>query len=241
MLGKRFFNLLMIIVLAVLGTASCTSDADTSTVSGQDELVTPATTNEADGGVVSEDENASTSVPEEGDDDSQGQSEPGAAESTDGNSELDEAENQINMDSMEVYSDSTYHFQITYPSDFVFNNQSEDKLTGLSPMPITAFRIINPTLAESDLGDLEAADLEIRVFELGDEPTLESWLDSAGLLSGNDVKPFQTENLEGSEVCSGLMIGPGCSFFVTNGGYVFQMTPASLEGESIAKTLVFIS
>ena len=32
------------------------------------------------------------------------------------------------------------------------------------------------------------------------------------------------------------MIAPGCSYFVLGNGWVYQLTPASVEGERIVRT-----
>jgi hypothetical protein len=142
-----------------------------------------------------------------------------------------------------VYTDSTYKFSVSYPADFVFRTQPAEKLAQLEPMPTASFIFMNPVTASSDLGDLEPADLEIRVYVAGQIASLDSWLTSNGLLPADGtvpLKPFQTANVSGVEVCATTMIAPGCSYFVLGSGWVYQLTPATLEGETMAETFMLV-
>lgn len=155
-----------------------------------------------------------------------------------------EAPNGQPQSDMKVYTDSTYKFSVSYPANFVFRTQPAEKLAQLMPTPAASFIFINPTAASSDVADLEPADLEIRVYPPGQTTSLDNWLTSNGLLPADGsipVKPFQATNVSGVEVCASTMIAPGCSYFVLGGGRVYQMTPASLEGESMSKTFKLIS
>jgi hypothetical protein len=142
-----------------------------------------------------------------------------------------------------VYTDSTYQFSVSYPNNFVFRTQPADKLSQLTPRPVTAFIFMNPETAASDVAELEPADLEIRVFEVGQNESLESWLSSNGQAPADatvPLKPFQTANVSGVEVCASTMIAPGCSYFVMGSGWLYQLIPATVEGETIAQTLVLL-
>ena len=109
---------------------------------------------------------------------------------------------------------------------------------------------MNPVTASSEIVDLEPADLEIRVYAAGGIPVqggasadLDSWLTSNGLLPADgslQPKPFQTENVSGVEVCASTMIAPGCSYYFTGSGWVYQLTPATLQGEAMVKTFRLI-
>jgi hypothetical protein len=37
------------------------------------------------------------------------------------------------------------------------------------------------------------------------------------------------------------MIGPGCSYFVMGNGFIYQLTPATLEGDVMAQTFTVTS
>jgi hypothetical protein len=145
---------------------------------------------------------------------------------------------------MTVYADSTYKFSVNYPADFVFRTQSADKLSQLVPTPDAAFIFMNPETAASDLGDLEPADLEIRVYGAGDVASLDSWLNTNGLLptGGTDVlETFQVEGASGYRVCASTMIAPGCAYFVMGNGFIYQLIPVTLEGETMAHSFTLTS
>jgi hypothetical protein len=145
---------------------------------------------------------------------------------------------------MTVFADSTYKFSVNYPDNFVLRTLPADRLSELTPRPDGAFIFMNPVTAASDLGDLEPADLEIRVYSAAQAPSLEEWLTSNGLLSAEGNLPpeqFQAANVTGIEVCASTMIAPGCSYFVMGNGFIYQLTPATLEGDVMAQTFTVTS
>lgn len=140
---------------------------------------------------------------------------------------------------MTVFADSTYQFSVNHPDTFVLRTQPAEKLSQLMPRPDASFIFMNPVTAASDLGDLEPADLEVRVYSMAQAPSLEEWLTSNGLLPVDSTPPleaFQAANVSGVEVCASTMIAPGCSYFVMGNGFIYQLTPATLEGEAMAQT-----
>ncbi|HMN27899.1 MAG TPA: hypothetical protein PKE45_07050, partial [Caldilineaceae bacterium] len=142
-----------------------------------------------------------------------------------------------------VYTDSLYHFGVGYPADFVLRNQSAEQLAAFTPEPVAVFRFMNPAIAASQLDDLEPADLEIRIYQAEAGATLESWLIANGLLPSDGSIPlqlFQTANVAGGKVCASTMIAPGCAYFVMNSGWIYQLTPATLEGETMIQTFILL-
>jgi hypothetical protein len=100
---------------------------------------------------------------------------------------------------------------------------------------------MNPKIASSDIVDLEPADLEIRVFETGPPTPLESWLTSNHLMStGDKVQPFDTANISGVQVCASPALAPGCSYFILDNARVYQLTPATQEGEAMIETFMLL-
>lgn len=145
---------------------------------------------------------------------------------------------------MTVFADSTYKFSVNHPDNFVLRTQPAEKLSQLTPRPDASFIFMNPVTAASDLGDLEPADLEVRVYSMAQAPSLEEWLTSNGLLTVDGTLPleaFQAANVSGVEVCASTMIAPGCSYFVMGNGFIYQLTPVTLEGEAMAQTFMLTS
>ena len=261
MLIKRFLNMLWIIMVILFGVTACVPAAESEV-----NVVVPSSATEA--ALESEvsamvpssvTETTSTQVQGSGEgiivditpmtdtelaNQPPGQSEPGAGAANNG-SQVDPEEQvgQLQPGTTIVYSDSTYKFKVNYPTDFVFRTQPVEKLNQLNPIPAASFIFMDPITAASDLGDLEPADLEIRVYVVGPVMSLDAWLTSNGLLSADGSvpsQPFQTANVSGVEVCTSTMIAPGCSYFVLGGDWVYQLRPATLEGEAIADTLTLI-
>lgn len=156
------------------------------------------------------------------------QSEPGASAESEGTSANRMAQN--------TYADDIYRFSVNYPIDFVFRTRSTETLMQFKPQPTASFLFMDPVIADSDLGDLEPADLEILVYELNATASLESWLTTNGFLPTDgsiSPQPLQTANISGIKVCASTMIAPGCSYFVINDSFLYQLTPATLEGETM--------
>jgi hypothetical protein len=172
-----------------------------------------------------------------------GQSEPGAG-AVGGPSPGKPGGGRLPPGKMVLHTAKAYRFSVRYPADFVVRTQPVEKLTQLKPTPAAAFIFMNPVTAASDVVDLEPADLEIRVYVAGQVASLDGWLASNRLLpagGGVPLKPFRTANVSGVRVCASTLIAPGCSYFALDRGRVYQLTPASVAGETMAKTFMWVS
>jgi hypothetical protein len=172
-----------------------------------------------------------------------GQSEPGAGAEGSQEEPKEEGE-QPQPGEVVTYTDSKYGFSVSYPADFVFRTQPTEKLSQLKPKPTASFIIMNPVTASSDIVDLEPADLEIRIHGAAQIVSLESWLNSYGLLPADGtipLQPFQVANVSGIKVCPSTMIVPNCSYFVPGKGWIYQFIPVTLEGEAMLDTFELIS
>jgi hypothetical protein len=169
-----------------------------------------------------------------------GQSAPGAGAASGGSPvEPEVPDGQSPPAGLVDYTDSRYQFRVAYPADFVLRTLPAEQLAPFDPRPAAVFRFINPTIAASDLGDLEPPDLEVRVYPVAEVASLEEWLTANKLLpvgGGGDFQPFQTPHVSGVKGCSATMIAPGCFFFVLGPGWVYQLTPATLAGEGLIET-----
>ncbi len=134
---------------------------------------------------------------------------------------------------MSLYEDPVYRFSIEYPVAFLFRRVSEDRLKGLNPRPVAAFVILRPDMVNAVEEGVESADLEIHIFPLGDSLSLESWLKSNGVLESSFVRRRVGSGLE---ICASTLIAPGCSYFFLGQGWVYRLTPATLEGENLVST-----
>ena len=173
-----------------------------------------------------------------------GQSEPGAAATSEGAIEdPEEQTQQPEPGTGKVYADNTYKFSVAYPHDFAFHTQPVEKLAALEPKPAAAFVFMNPVSAASDVAEFEPADLEIRTYMAGQSASLEAWLALNGLVPADGSvpgKPFRKAHVSGVEVCASTMIAPGCSYFVRGSAWVYQLIPATLEGEAMLDTFMLI-
>jgi hypothetical protein len=102
---------------------------------------------------------------------------------------------------------------------------------------------MNPIMAAGDLAGIEPPDLEVRVYQVGVVNSLRSWLLSVEFIStDNSAVPqtYRNSNVTGLKVCQSTMLAPGCSVYVLQGNYVYQLTPISVEGEKIMDTFRFV-
>jgi hypothetical protein len=139
-----------------------------------------------------------------------------------------------------IYTDSIYKFSVLYPPDFVSRTLSAEKLTELNPKPAAVFTFMNPTTASSNVPD-ELADLEIRVYNPAGVTSLDQWLNSFGLtLRSGSPQPFSTSNVSGVKVCSSTLVVPPCRYFVIGNSWVYQLTPITLDGETMLKSFKLV-
>jgi uncharacterized protein YceK len=138
-----------------------------------------------------------------------------------------------------TFSDSTYGFTLVHPADFVVFTATAEQLAQAVPTPVAGYRFMNPQTAASDIVDLEPADLEVRLYAAPAGVSLEQWLMQNGLLPADGsapATPFQVGSVQGVEVCSSTMLAPGCFYFVLDGSWIYQLTPATPEGESMLQS-----
>jgi hypothetical protein len=141
-----------------------------------------------------------------------------------------------------TYTDPTYGYTVAYPSDFVVAMQDTAPLAQFSPAPESSVFFMNPTMAAGDLAGIEPPDLEVRIYPAGSAASLEAWLVESQFVPADASpvgEPFQTGNAAGLKVCASTMIAPGCSFYFLHNGRVYQLTPATLEGEAMVPSFAF--
>ena len=229
--------------------ASTTSSTESVTVSEAEAVADTDVVSEGDGNeeITTEqdvrveqegDTEEETQPLEEPSDTAPGQSAPGASvEDSSGEPEI--LSDLSVSGNMLTYTDSDYGFSVSYPDDYLFRAESPEKLAALEPAPIVSYILMNPILASSDIAELEPADLEIRIHPADGVGSLDDWLASHGFTSGGfgPSQPFQTPYVTGQEICVSTMIAPGCFYFVLGDNWVYQMAPASLQGEAIMGTV----
>lgn len=244
MLLKRFHIMLGVTLISLLVAVACApvleSEGGAQVQSSAEESASNQVQSDDGGQVVEVTPMSETEMAAQ----PEGQSEPGAGAPNEESQEEPGAQGgQPQPGTMVVYTDDMYKFSISYPADFVLRTQPDDKLAPLQPKPVDSFILMNPVTASSDIVDHEPADLEIRVHDVGQIPSLENWLTSNGVLPTDGavpVKPFQTNNVSGVEICASTLIAPGCSYYVLGNGWIYQLTPATVEGEMMVDTFMLI-
>lgn len=141
-----------------------------------------------------------------------------------------------------AYTNDDYGFRVEHPSGYIVGAVSPEKLAPLDPKPVAAIAIMNPTLAASDVAELELPDFEIRIHPAEGAGSLQDWLTAHGFSNEGylPAQPFQAANIAGLEVCVTTMLVPGCTYFVLGGEWVYQMAPASAEGEAIMHSFALV-
>lgn len=140
------------------------------------------------------------------------------------------------------YENSRYKFRLDHPPLFVIQPQNVAKLAQFTPVPIEVIFIMNPTMAAGELAGIEPPDLQLRVYSAEGANSLQDWLASTGITSAESInitKPYQNAGMTGVEVCSSTMIAPGCSIYLMQHSYIYQLTPMSQEGDTIIRTFTF--
>lgn len=170
-----------------------------------------------------------------------GQSEPSASE----------PEGEVNNDSRELvlpkgwvdYVDTVNSFKISYPNDYVAQSQDNATLAQFEPKPIASIFIMNPDMARGELAGIEPPDLSVRVFKdasVNSVDSLLAWLRTTGLssLEGDSIKSYQNGNVNGVNICFSTLLAPGCSVFVIDNGFIYQLTALGSEGEAMIDSFV---
>ncbi|HQU98730.1 MAG TPA: hypothetical protein PLV19_03790 [Nitrosomonas sp.] len=153
--------------------------------------------------------------------------------------EKNDASNIQSAKNWKIYNDSQRQFKLSYPSDFVAVERKQHELNKFTPSPQFAIIFMNDMMASSQFAGIEPADLEIKAYRLSTQQTLNEWLESTGFAhgeSGSKIRHFPTKHIHGLEVCGSTMAAPGCSVYVVNANFIFQLTPASQSGEAMMES-----
>jgi hypothetical protein len=137
-----------------------------------------------------------------------------------------------------TYIDPEYRFRVDHPDRFVVRRRKTSELSQFNPAPAASVFIMNPQMAAGALAGIEPPDLEIRVYRADTPQSLTSWLADVGFAFGDSgavVTPYRTSIADGLKVCPSTMIAPGCSVYLSSHGLVYQLTPASREGENMSR------
>ena len=238
MRSTRFTTLFALVLLTALAAAACAPGLAGTGGDGLPVVANSQETAQAQGGTTGQFVEVTPMSQKELAQQGRGSSGPGAA-SGGSSAEPGAPDTQgVQPGPLVDFTDPAYKFSVSVPDNYTVDTLTADKLAAFQPKPAGVFRILNPMLAGSDNPELEAPDLEIRVFEAPQQMvSVESWLAANGL---PPAKPWKNGHVSGLEVCAGTLIGPGCSYFVTGNGWVYQLTPASLEGETLMGTFTLV-
>ncbi len=217
---------------AEVGSAAMTETQALSATLGENAMsvtTSDAITPPVDAGVVTSDGTVS-SAPAGAAGGAAGSADPGAG----ANDSPAEAPPSAAVLSGEVmsYASTNYGFEIVYPGEYVFSEVAAGALNQLIPVPVAGFSIMNPTLAASDVAELELPDLQIRVFPTSGAASLDAWLAAAGRTPPDyeAAQPFQAAQVSGVRVCHTMLV-PGCSHFIMGDAWVYELVPGSQIGE----------
>jgi hypothetical protein len=142
-----------------------------------------------------------------------------------------------------TYVDRAHHFRVVLPPDFEIGRRSSSELRDFTPAPVAGIFFMNPQMAGGQLAGVEPADLEIRIYSADSQESLETWLAEHEFAfgdTGTRVTPYRQGAVNGLEVCQSTLLAPGCSIYVRGGVFVYQLTPATREGEQILSTFTVL-
>lgn len=161
---------------------------------------------------------------------------PGAAGGDAGSGMKPEADDLMYSGAALEYTSVDYKFAVIYPAEFVVQSGPAGFLHTFNVAPSGSFSFMNPHTAASEDVQSEVADLEIRVYSLGQMSSLDEWLSSTNYLAGKVPQPFNTSYVSGLQVCESTMIAPGCDYFVLGNGWAYQLIPTTIAGEAMFDT-----
>ena len=140
-----------------------------------------------------------------------------------------------------LYTNATYKFSVTIPSDFVVRPRVAQQLAQWNPKAVAGILFMNPTSASSQVPD-EPGDLEVRVYDLAGAASLDGWLNAAGLPAGTSTNNdgntgtntmYWVSKASGVKVCRSTMIAPQCTYFFIGNNWVYQLISMTQAGDSM--------
>lgn len=139
----------------------------------------------------------------------------------------------------QVYRDSSYHYQISYPPQYEVKVLDEAELSKLKLPAIAGVDFDDPTRI---LGGIALSNLNIRVYHYDASMSVEKWLTAYGLYqsdSGWTIAPYQGQQFTGYQVNSSLYMSPGLFIYAVHGDYIYQLTPVGGESGTMLSTFEF--
>ena len=144
---------------------------------------------------------------------------------------------EIAMD-WEVYRDDTYGYEIRYPPDYIILEGARQQ----EPQPLQQVRFQDRELARSDTAAFEPPQFSIEVFDNSSQLPVEQWLEEHGLVGGArqfQMEPYLLAGIQGVRLISPLLFAPNEFFCISEGGYIFKLTPLGKHSRGMLSTFKF--
>lgn len=138
--------------------------------------------------------------------------------------------------SWQAYSDATYSYEISYPSNYVIIERERQQM---QPQPVSQVLFLDKSLAASETANLQPPNFSIHVFDNSSQLPLEEWLQANGLLGGAkkfEMEPYPVAGVEGARVSSPLLMAPNSFIYVPHGSYIYKLTPTDPHSEQMLDT-----
>lgn len=121
------------------------------------------------------------------------------------------------------YTEDTFHFSISYPSNYAAQQLAASAAGNVSPVHAVSFR--DKSVASSGTGVADLPAFSVEVFANGSGLSLDRWIDANDARPNSTRTPVTLGNAPAVKVELSTYIAPGQFYYVAQGKYVYRITP----------------
>lgn len=135
-----------------------------------------------------------------------------------------------------TYTDPKFGFSLEYPDIYTVLAEPQN-LAEISPTLIGRFRLLESSLANSDVAELEPPVFSIEIYSNSERLSIESWIDEN--LPRGDKENTEIDGVACSKLTLQILLAPNQFTVCENNGNIYKFTPLGLNSEDILASFRF--
>jgi hypothetical protein len=135
-----------------------------------------------------------------------------------------------------TYTDPKFGFSLNYPDLYTVLAEPQN-LAEISPALVGRFRLLDSSLANSDVAELEPPKFSIEIYSNNGRLPLGSWMDAN--LPRGDKESIEINGTPCLKTTLQILLAPNQFIVCENNGNIYKFTPLGLHSEEILASFEF--
>ncbi|MEW5830369.1 MAG: hypothetical protein AB1846_15885 [Chloroflexota bacterium] len=135
-----------------------------------------------------------------------------------------------------AYTDPNFGFSLQYPDIYTILSEPQN-FSDIAPSMIGRWRLLDSSLANSDVADLEPPKFSIEIYANDEGFSLNEWMDAN--LPGGDKESVEIDGANCTKLTRQALLAPNQFIVCEYGGNMYKFTPLGLYSEEILASFNF--